>query len=349
MSFRSAARSALFLFILVVAACGERSPTMPAETPVPVRADGHVIGNSPPVIIVDGPTEPVPSGPVVIEFRVGDPDGDPLTGTASASGQSMDFELHNNVVPFPLPLEVGFWDDGTYPVVITATDAFGHNTTVTFEVVVLNRAPVVNIWDFASTLHSLCTGPATPVTIAGFMSEEDGVVESLQALSAEGDVLASAAPGSGSGLFTLTPALPVGANEVTVAATDDDGAVGTDVVTVFIGDPDLPTLTVDEVVTRVTPPSRRMVPVLRRLRGDDLCRGTLPVELTVTADQPIDASDWAVQPNGDGTVDVLVRAARDRGVDRTYTIHGSTQDAPFPHRTVHGTWQVVISSGRPGA
>ncbi|WP_158598844.1 MULTISPECIES: PKD domain-containing protein [unclassified Halorubrum] len=248
-----------------------------------------------------------------------DPDGTiatydwtvPNSGTRTTDGS-------NATVRFP--------DDGTYMVTLTTTDGVGATDTVSTNVTVTNRPPVVD----ATTNESTPAVNAPVVFKAGNSVDPDGNIERYE-WDLDGD---STYERSGRTIETTfdTP----GEQPVTVRATDDDGGTNETTVTVDVNAP--PTASLETTAPAFT--------------GDNV---TFTAADSTDPDGDIIAYDWSIADAADasnvsvtrtfaddGNYSVTLRVTDNQGaVDTATTTVAITNRPPIPNGVVTTATPVV--------
>lgn len=146
-----------------------------------------------------------------------------------------------------------------------------------------------------------------------------------------------------------SPEVTLGMGTHTILLTVDDGKGGsaTDEVVVTVQDTKPPTVHMTVAPTVLWSPNHKMVLVADGISASDLCcQPSLVVQ--VTSNEPVNGGgdgdmepDWTVVKNGDGTVNVWVRAERaGSGPGRVYTITATATDCAGNSSSAVGTVRV---------
>ena len=143
-----------------------------------------------------------------------DPDGDPLTYTASVSGSQIATATINGST-----LEVTTSDIGTTTIEVTATDEFGDSVSTDFDVEVLNLAPTIDSAAIAS-FDLQIGGEAESRDIAGALSDDDDTPLVIAATTVNSLVATVTVSGT---TVSVTP-VSRGGTMVEITATDAHGA-----------------------------------------------------------------------------------------------------------------------------
>jgi len=173
----------------------------------------------PGITVPPSPVTPDPDGSVSVQV------GDAVSATYTINDASaVTVTPDNGVITIP-----GFTDDGTYTVVVTATDAAGNTATDTFTVVIDKTAPIVTV-------------PEVPVTPDPDGSVSVQVGDAVSATYTINDASAvTVTPDNG--MITIPGFTDDGTYTVVVTATDAAGNTATDTFTVTISQNHAPVLT----------------------------------------------------------------------------------------------------------
>jgi len=138
----------------------------------PVTFTIEVAPNHAPVVRVAADTTISETDSLYLPIWVSDPDGDPVSLTASdlPSGAKVD-----TTGGFALVWRPSYSQSGDWPVKITATDTLGASTTVTTTIHVLNRnrAPVILSWQPVDTLVALNRGATLVFSVVAVDPDSD--------------------------------------------------------------------------------------------------------------------------------------------------------------------------------
>ena len=178
-----------------------------------------VIVNAPPAVNPGGPYSGTEGAGIAISGTASDPDAPNLTTSWSVSGPCVIGDAA------ALSTSVTCADNGTYPLTLTASDGVNTPVSVGTTLTVANVAPTVTITAPADQTV-VPTGTVVTVT-AGFTDPGTADTHTCTVGSVPGTV------GAGTCSASLTLTAP-GAHDITVAVTDDNGGVGTDVVRVIV-------------------------------------------------------------------------------------------------------------------
>ena len=151
-----------------------------------------------------------------------DPDGDPLTYTATSSSSGV-----ATVSTAGANLTVTAVAKGTSNVTVTATDPGGLNATQTFEITVPNRPPAATGTIPAQTITE---GREATVNVSSYFTDPDGDALTYSASSSNMGVARVSVEGS---VVTIS-AVAVGSATVTVTARDSGGLTATQTASVTV-------------------------------------------------------------------------------------------------------------------
>lgn len=242
--------------------------------------------------------------------EVADPDGDPVTVSASSGTVA----VSGNRWTWTEPVSA----EGAQTITIQASDPAGGTTSVSFTVnggAAENRPPIA---DAGPDEVVECTSQAgRQVTLNGSDSFDP-----------DGDALTFTWTGPFGTVTGRTPTvtLPDGTSTVTLTVTDELGASASDTVVISVVDTTPPTIesaSADPAV--LWPPNHKMMPVNVAVTATDVCSPTVSCAISeVTSNESVDGGgdgntspDWTII--GDLTVDL--RAERSGSGDgRVYTI-----------------------------
>ena len=175
------------------------------------------IANQAPVVameIEDQQTDRTMMIMVDLSMVFSDPDGDPLTYTASVTGSQIATATINGST-----LEVTTSDIGTTTIEVTATDEFGDSVSTDFDVEVRNLAPTIDSTAIAS-FDLQIGGEAESRDIAGALSDDDDTPLVIAATTVNELVATVSVSGT---TITVTP-VSRGGTMVEATATDTHGA-----------------------------------------------------------------------------------------------------------------------------
>lgn len=175
------------------------------------------IANQAPVVameIDDQQTDRTMMIMVDLSMVFSDPDGDPLTYTASVTGSQIATATINGST-----LEVTTSDIGTTTIQVTATDNFGDSVSTDFDVEVVNLAPTIDGTAIAS-FNLQIGGEAESRDITGALSDDDDASPVITATTVNELVATVSVSGT---TITVTP-VSRGGTMVEVTATDTHGA-----------------------------------------------------------------------------------------------------------------------------
>ena len=175
------------------------------------------IANQAPVVameIEDQQTDRTMMIMVDLSMVFSDPDGDPLTYTASVTGSQIATATINGST-----LEVTTSDIGTTTIEVTATDEFGDSVSTDFDVEVLNLAPTIDSTAIAS-FDLQIGGEAESRDIAGALSDDDDTPLVIAATTVNALVATVTVSGT---TVSVTP-VSRGGTMVEITATDAHGA-----------------------------------------------------------------------------------------------------------------------------
>ncbi|MEX2182610.1 MAG: kelch repeat-containing protein [Gemmatimonadaceae bacterium] len=259
-----------------------------------------------------------------------DADGDALTYSWSRDG----IEIATGVAP---TVTLGL---GTHSIKLTLSDDNNASDDDFVTITVLNVAPVA----IAGTNQTLTcvNGAATAYLNGSGSSDLDGTITGY-----------SWTPG-GATTANATVSSPLGSTTYTLTVTDNDGATGSDQVTVTVVDGTAPAISLTVSPTELWAPNHQMVKVASGVSASDACDPSPAFTVTVTSNEPVNglgdgdtAPDWEVVNNADGTYDVYVRAERSgTGSGRIYTITATATDGTGNVGTASGTVSVPHSKRR---
>jgi large repetitive protein len=242
----------------------------------------------------------VVSVPVAANFS--DPDGDPLSFTATGLPVGLTINAATGVISGTIDRNASQPNGGIYPVIVTASDGKGGSVSTTFNWTVTNPPPV-------AAADTATTNEDTPVTVSVLTNDSDPDDDPLTvttASAANGTVVINA-----NGTITYTPNANFnGTDTITYTISDGNGGTSTATVTLTVtpvNDP--PVARPDTAVTNEDTPVR--IPVL----GDDTDVDGNP--LTVTA---ASAPNGTVTINPDGTISYAPNANFNGTDTITYTI-----------------------------
>lgn len=192
-----------------------------AELLTVVTASITVTNVAPVVTITGAPTTTVAEGTAVTLGQL-------VTDAGVADTHTFAWSVTKGGNPFASGSGASFTftpdDDGSYVATVVATDDDGGQDSEDVTVTVVNVAPAVSI-----TRAPASAGPGVPVTL-GVTTTDAGSADThtyAWTVTKDGDPFAT---GSGAS-YTFTPD-GAGVYEVTVEATDDDGGLATDTVTI---------------------------------------------------------------------------------------------------------------------
>ncbi|QFZ19424.1 vWA domain-containing protein [Saccharothrix syringae] len=194
-----------------------------------------VIVNAPPVVATGGPYAGQEGTPVALAGTVTDPDGPSLTSQWSITPQSgVDPGTTCTFsAPAALNTTVTCNDDGVWTLRLTANDGLHPDVVATTTLTLTNVAPQVSI---SSPANNTLVPRNTPITVTAPFT--DIATHDTHTCTVDFDdgtpvVTGSVAQGAGSGTCTATHSYTgVGAHNVLVTVTDDDGGSATAVVRV---------------------------------------------------------------------------------------------------------------------
>jgi PKD domain-containing protein/thrombospondin type 3 repeat protein len=246
-----------------------------------------------------------------------------------------------------IALSHAYAGDGNYTVTVRVDDGDGGVTDATTTAEILNRAPSADASGSQQLTECTDNDGGTSILLVGVATDLDGTV-------ADGDHLWT--DGGGNVIATGANAsvqLGLGTHVITLTVTDDDGASGSDEVTIVVEDTTAPTLSFGMDVTEIWPPNHKMVTVASGIGTWDACDGNVDLEITVESNESANdlgdgntEVDWVIIDNGDGTWDVQVRAERQGAkTGRIYTITVTATDASGNVTTDTGTVTVPHDKG----
>ncbi|MDP2957750.1 MAG: PKD domain-containing protein, partial [Longimicrobiales bacterium] len=201
--------------------------------------------------------------------------------------------------------------------------AYSHGWIYEVEVYLTNQDPAADAGT-DQTVEGEGPGGSTVTLVGSGSTDPDGDPLTLAW------TLAGTSIGSGP-----SPEVTLGLGTHTILLTVDDGKGGTatDEVVVSVVDTKPPTVNMTVAPTVLLTPNHKMVLVANHISASDVCcMASLLVE--VASNEPVNGGgdgdtepDWTVVDNGDGTVDVWVRAERaGSGGGRVYTITATATD-----------------------
>ena len=262
------------------------------------RIDCAPDSNEPPELSIDEDAVGVDEGDTATNTgTVSDPDGDPVTLSASA-GTVVD--NGDGTWSWSLPTVDGPADSQV--VTVTATDSLGEDGTVSFELTVSNVAPIVDAGADATVLSS------ETFTFSGTFSDP-GVIDSPwnwvidwdDSIETTGSTIDQTASITAQREFCAA-----GTHTVTLSVTDKDGDAGSDTMK----------LTVEHVPVLIdVKPEGDTTPI------NVTRRGMIPVAVLSTADFDATTVDPATVTLGDGSGPVTGVAQRPNG-----TLFASVED-----------------------
>jgi large repetitive protein len=222
------------------------------------------------------------SVPVAANFS--DPDGDPLSFTATGLPAGLTINPITGVISGTIDKNASQPNGGVYPVTVTASDGKGGTVSTTFNWTVGNPPPV-------ATNDTATTNEDTPVTIPVLANDTDPDGDPLTvtiASAPNGTVVINA---NGTVTYTPNPNFN-GTDTITYTISDGNGGTSTATVTIAVAPVnDPPVARPDTAVTNEDTPVR--IPVLS---NDTDVDGN---SLTVTA---VSAPNGTVTINPDGTI-----------------------------------------------
>ncbi len=270
--------------------------------------------------------------PIDISAVFSDPDGDDdsLTYTVATSDSSIVTAVLNGTT-----LTLTETGKGTATITVTATDIFGLPFDATFEVTIMNTAPVV-----ANRLVNAITQPGTPfapIDISAVFSDPDGDELTYKATSSDSTVVTVSVSGT---TLTLTE-VAVDTATITVIATDGEASVSA-TFRVFIT-PNMPptvenTLTDVEIVSGTAFETIDISAVFSDPDGDDdALTYTVATSDTSIVTVALNGTTLTLTETGKGTAIVTVTAADTFGLpfDASFeaTITNSTPEV-LPNQLV---------------
>lgn len=194
-----------------------------------------------------------------------------------------------------------------------------------------NDAPVADAGSDRTVESTAADDGTTTVVLDGSASSDaDGQVVSWSWRSSGTEVATGA---------QATLELADGTHSFELVVTDDDGEESAPAtVTITIADRTAPTVHLAMLTDELWPPNGRMIVVARGVRADDAGDASPVLEVRVLVDgAAAESSDWSVTPNGDGTLDVALRAHRaGSGGDRVYQVVVTARDASGNAATAEG-------------
>ena len=237
----------------VITVTDVNDPPVPVDPSNPGTPDNPIpanpVGLVPTVVANDGGTPPA----LDLTPYVRDPDGDPLTFTASGLPPGLSINPHTGVITGTLPPDAS--QNGPYTAIVTVTDPLGGTTTIPIIYTIANLPPV-------AADDTLITAQDTPVRIDVLANDHDtgsdrdalvvshinGIpIDASHPVAVKGGVVSLNRDGS----LTFTPRAGfVGSPSFTYTVSDGNGATATATVSVRI----------DEVVTHVPLPSTPTAP-----------------------------------------------------------------------------------------
>lgn len=187
-----------------------------------------------------------------------------------------------------------------------------------------NVAPTANAG--ADQIVECSSHAGSPVLLSSTgSSDSDGQITTYEWFE-NGYLIASGA--------SPTVTLPLGAHEIILRVTDDKGGTNDDLVVVTVQDTQPPSVQWTITPTTLWPPDHSMRRVAKGARAVDVCDASPTLTTLITSDEPVNelgdgdtAPDWRVRSNGNGSLDLWLRAERSGlGSGRTYTIDGIASD-----------------------
>lgn len=138
--------------------------------------------------------------------------------------------------------------------------------------------------------------------------------------------------------------LPLGEHQIILRVTDDKGGTNDDLVVVTVRDTQAPMVQWTIAPTTLWPPNHKMRRVAHGAFAIDVCDPSPLIAATIGSSEPVNglgdgdaAPDWRVATNGNGTLDLWVRAERGGGASgRLYTLDGVATDHSGNHSAAVG-------------
>lgn len=169
-----------------------------------------------------------------------------------------------------------------------------------------------------------CAGDLTTVSLDGSGSSDPDKDPITYSWSLNGSEIATGA--------TPSIQLPMGSHTILLTVTDSFDASHSDEVIVDIVDTTPPELAYTVNTNLLWPPNRDMYLSVSGISASDICDPNHSLLVTVTdnttpTEGESTSADWEIVENGDGTIDVFLRAEKGSGnSDRIYTITMTAED-----------------------
>ncbi len=248
--------------------------------------------------------------PIDVAIAFADPNGDPLTFTATGLPPGLSIDPDTGVIIGTLPPDASI--DGPYTVLVTGTDPDGNQVTVPLVITITNPAPLAEDDGVATPLD-------TAVVISTLMNDADPDSDPIH-------VSATTPPANGT--VTINP-------DGTLTYAPDTGFTGTDTFTYTLSDgqggSDTATVTVTVGVPSPTVPTATgPIPDQTGIDG-------LPIT-------PVDLFDFMVDPNGDPLTFTATGLPAGLAIDPATGIVSGT---PFSGASVDGPYTVIVTATDP--